>query len=212
MPEALSVPQKAARVGANALPVYRIARGFQTAHRLRTDMADPADRTWGFASRVAFDAGTDIVDGWLARYAGPTRLGGWLDQMADKIWADRIICQFVENGELERFHRDIILGRDALTTGVRVVRNGLGLRTDADVSGKIKMGVITGAIVAECSPLAEEYPAFPRALFDIGTAASIGSGLEIVRGFARDIPTLDIPGPARLAIAHSMTEIEQIAA
>jgi cardiolipin synthase len=35
---------------------------------------------------LAAAAGTDLLDGWLARRLGPSRLGAWMDPVADKIF------------------------------------------------------------------------------------------------------------------------------
>ncbi len=201
----MSNTKQLARLGANTIPVYRAYRGFQTAERLRTDMHDPDARTWEFASRVAFDAATDKVDGILARYAGTTKLGGYLDQLADKTWYLTIVKQLVENGELEQIHFRTALIRDIGTTALRPIADICGLQTDAQLSGKLKMVVQTAAVIAACSPLASEQPQLVHGLFDAATVASVASGIDMLQGYVSDISTHYPHEPAaQLIVASTM--------
>jgi phosphatidylglycerophosphate synthase len=203
----MSTSKQLARLGANTFPVYRAVRGYQTAERLRTDMQNPRQRTWGFASRVAFDAATDKVDGWLARYAGTTTVGGYLDQLADKAWYLSIVKQLVDNDELEAVHFWTPLARDIGTTALRPVAQYFGLETDAQLSGKIKMGVQTAAAVAACSPLTYEHPKLVKGLFDAATTASVASGLDILQGYVADLQRSYPEQPAAQLIVASTTLI-----
>jgi len=178
MPEQLLKPL--ARFSANCLPTYRAYRGYRTAERLRTDMCNPADRDWSFAGRVLLDASTDKVDGWLSSYAGATRFGGYLDQLGDKIWFLLIAQQLAVNGEISPLDHQIASIRDAALTTVRPIAQHFGLETDARVSGKVKMLVQSGATIAACSPLANDYPEVVQGLYHLATGLSVASGLEVL--------------------------------
>lgn len=179
--------KKAARYVANTLPVYRVYAGYRTAEHLRTDMKDPRKRTWAFGRRVLFDALTDKVDGKLARYAGATRFGGYIDQLADKAWYLQITHQLVENGELAPDNFNVPAIRDIGFLAVRATAQHYGLKTDAKTSGKLKMVAQVGAAVAGCSPIAASYPEFTKDLFAMATGASVVSGLDMLHGYANEI-------------------------
>lgn len=176
-----------ARYAANALPVYRAYRGYRTAEHLRTDMQDPRKRTWAFGRRVFLDALTDKADGKLARYAGPTRIGGYLDQLADKAWFLQITRQLVKNDELDSSMYNVPALRDLAFLAIRPIANHYGLDSDAKLSGKMKMAAQVGAVVAACSPLAAAYPEFTQDLFAIAAGASVTSGLDMLNGYSREI-------------------------
>ncbi|MDB5164087.1 MAG: CDP-diacylglycerol--glycerol-3-phosphate 3-phosphatidyltransferase [Candidatus Saccharibacteria bacterium] len=177
----LTSTQTMARVAANALPIYRGYRGFATAERLKSDMQDPADRTWQFARRVAFDASTDMADGVLARIAGATILGGFLDQMADKFWYHLPVRQLVKNGELSHYHEDLPLSRDIGGTAIRLWKLSQGRSADAKRSGKDKYIIQATALTSICSPMAVIAPDLVRSLFDISVGLSVVSGYEMLR-------------------------------
>lgn len=176
-----------ARYAANALPIYRVYAGYRTAERLRTDMKDARKRTWSFSRRVLLDTLTDTLDGQLARHAGPTRLGGYLDQLGDKAWFLQITRQLVSNGELQPNNFAIPAVRDIGFLAVRTAAQYYGLKTDATASGKLKMVSQVGAAVTACSPLASSYPEFTRDLYALATGASAASGLEMLQGYAGEI-------------------------
>lgn len=203
------IKKTAARVVANTLPVYRCYAGHKTAQALSNEMRDPADRTWGFAARVAFDVSTDKVDGALARYAGPTRLGGYLDQLADKFWFLAIAHQLAENGEIRQEAFTVPRARDIGLTAVRPVAQLFGLNSDAQLSGKLKMICQVGAALTACSPVATEHPALVRGMFDVAAGASVVSGLETVQNYASQLAEQysTSPEPAARLIVASTTEI-----
>jgi phosphatidylglycerophosphate synthase len=174
--------RQVARLGANSLPLYRVVRGHQTAHRLNTNMYDPHARTWSFAARVAADAATDKLDGYLARYAGVTVLGSYADQLADKLWYLTILKQLVKNAEVDASVYDICRARDIGTTLLRPLGQLLDVNPAAQQSGKLKMALQSAGAVASCSPLADTHPELVRGLHEAGAVGSIVSGLEILNG------------------------------
>lgn len=172
-------------------------------------MQDPANRTWGFAARVAVDISTDKLDGILARYAGTTHFGGYLDQLADKFWFLTIAHQLAENGEVRQEAFTIPRARDIGLTAIRPVAQLFGLNSDARLSGKLKLLSQGGAVLTACSPIAHEYPALVRGMFDIATGASIASGLETVQSYATQLAEQynTSPEPVARLIVASTTEV-----
>jgi phosphatidylglycerophosphate synthase len=197
----------AARYGANILPLYRAYSGYKTAERLRSDMKQPWDRTWEFAGRVLLDAGTDKIDGILARYAGSTLLGGYMDQLADKAWFLQITRQLVKNGELKPRHLMVPAIRDAGNTILRPIAQHYGLSSDAKNSGKIKMAAQVAATVSACSPMAFEQPSLVRGLYELATTASVISGIDLLRDYTRDILSQYHGEPAAEFIVAASTRL-----
>lgn len=60
-------------------------------------------------------AGTDLLDGWLARRLGPSRLGTLLDPVSDKIFMLTAFTMLLLNGALGPFEVAGVLLRDVLT-------------------------------------------------------------------------------------------------
>lgn len=176
-----------ARVVADCLPPYRIYRGFKTAERLRTDMKSPNDRTWVFAASVLLDASTDFIDGKLARYAGATPYGGYLDQLADKVWFLKITRQLVANQELPAYTYKVPAARDAVITVSRPIAGLYGINTDADQLGKLKLTSQSLAAVAACSPISYDHPEIVRDMFGIATGMSALSGAVLMQDYVHEI-------------------------
>jgi CDP-diacylglycerol---glycerol-3-phosphate 3-phosphatidyltransferase len=60
-------------------------------------------------------AGTDLLDGWLARRLGPSRLGALLDPVSDKIFMLTAFAMLLLSGALGPFEVAGVLLRDVLT-------------------------------------------------------------------------------------------------
>jgi phosphatidylglycerophosphate synthase len=169
------------RLIADTLAASRVLGGEYIRHRLANDMQNPADRTWSFATKVAGFAATDFFDGKFARKSrkGPSRFGGFLDQMSDKWFFLRPTAQLVENGELSRRHLFVPLIRDIGATAVRYSGIEKGKNTDARDLGKYKMWAQCIALTAACSPLAHTQPNAVSALYDVATGFSAVSGADL---------------------------------
>ncbi len=63
---------------------------------------------------VAAAAGTDLLDGWLARRLGASRLGMWMDPVADKIFMLTAFGAVAVSGALGPFEIAGVLLRDIL--------------------------------------------------------------------------------------------------
>lgn len=179
-PENLNPPKRAARLIADALPIYRVYKAYKVAEMLRTDMRDPSRRTWQFAGRVALYAVTDMADGKLARWAGPTRRGGFIDQLGDKLSFLIIAWRLARNGEIA--WRDFIVPaiRDTVITVSRFIIYQHGVETDADEFGKEKAVMQAKAATVACSPLAVVPGLVPK-LFHEATELSAGSGVTMLQ-------------------------------
>lgn len=149
-------------------------------------MHDPSDRTWGFAARTAIDISTDKIDGYLARYAGKTRFGGFLDQISDKVWYLTIVDQLVRNREILPIHRNIALAQSIGSNVLRAAALHYGIDTDAKELGQWKFTLQAGAVLSACSPLAAEQPEFVEFMFDAASGLTAISGIEQAVRFSRE--------------------------
>ena len=89
---------------------------------------------------------TDVFDGLLARRAGPTPLGNYLDPVADKVL---ILCLFLclaDRGLLPLWMGLIQLGREMLVSGVRDAAAASGRVIGANWMGKTKTLLQTATV------------------------------------------------------------------
>ncbi len=83
---------------------------------------------------------TDGIDGYLARkYNQITSLGIFLDPIADKLLITASLIALCDRGLLSAWTVVIIISREFLVTGLRLVAAGKGKVIAAGMSGKIKM-------------------------------------------------------------------------
>jgi cardiolipin synthase len=64
---------------------------------------------------LAAAAATDLLDGWLARRLGPSRLGAWMDGVADKVFMLTAFGMLAVSGALGWVEVAGVLLRDVLT-------------------------------------------------------------------------------------------------
>lgn len=82
---------------------------------------------------------TDSIDGNIARKRNlVTDFGKFLDPVADKLLVAAAIIALVERGALSSWFAAIILGRELLITGFRMVVSGKGVVVAANIWGKLK--------------------------------------------------------------------------
>jgi len=105
------------------------------------------------AMALGIAALTDFLDGYLARKQGKeTRLGQFLDPLADKICISSVFVMLARRGRLAGWVPGVIIGREALITLFRVYAGARGGSVPASMWGKLKtnsqllalLAVITG--------------------------------------------------------------------
>jgi CDP-diacylglycerol--glycerol-3-phosphate 3-phosphatidyltransferase len=90
---------------------------------------------------------TDGVDGYIARKTKQvTTLGKFLDPIADKLLVTAALIALVSNDTISGWSAMIIIGREFIVTGLRLVAAGEGVVIAAGKLGKIKMIAQTIAI------------------------------------------------------------------
>ncbi len=111
---------------------------------------------------------TDFLDGYFARRSGDiTKFGIILDPIADKFLVISALIVLVDMERLAAWIAIIIIVREFLVTGLRVVALSKDIIIPAELGGKIKTGVQIAAVL--CLIL-------NRSLFNI-TRFDIGIGL-----------------------------------
>lgn len=91
---------------------------------------------------------TDMLDGYLARKRSEvTPFGKFLDPVADKILIISALILLVSEGRVPAWIAIIIIGRDFIVTGLRVVLSLEGVVIAADSFGKYKMFFQSVAII-----------------------------------------------------------------
>jgi CDP-diacylglycerol--glycerol-3-phosphate 3-phosphatidyltransferase len=138
-------------------------------------------------------ASTDGVDGYIARKRRlVTNLGKFLDPIADKLLIAAAIVALVQRGELNSWFAMIILTREFVVTGLRLIAAVDGIVISASNLGKIK--TIT-QIIAIAAMLLKNFPIslfttfpFDRYMMFIAVVITIYSGYDY---FAKNIGLLD---------------------
>ncbi|MDQ2085253.1 CDP-diacylglycerol--glycerol-3-phosphate 3-phosphatidyltransferase [Herbivorax sp. ANBcel31] len=130
-------------------------------------------------------ASTDGLDGYIARKRKQiTRFGKFLDPIADKLLITAALIALVERNDLTSWAAAVIIGREFIITGLRLVAASDGIVIAASKWGKIK--TIT-QIVAIIATLLKNYPIslwfdFPldRYLMLIAVGATIYSAYDYI--------------------------------
>ena len=97
---------------------------------------------------------TDVADGIVARTRNQiTDFGKFMDPLADKILTFAAMLWFVEIGIMPAWLVLIVIIREFMVTGMRLVAVAKGRVVDAALSGKIKTAVTIGCLIAMFLPL-----------------------------------------------------------
>lgn len=111
---------------------------------------------WIAAAIFFIAASTDGVDGYIARKRQEvTVLGKFLDPIADKLLVTAALIALVQRNEVSGWAAMIIIGREFIVTGLRLVAAGEGIVISASNLGKIKTTTQMIAIVAS---LVKNFP------------------------------------------------------
>ena len=132
------------------------------------------------ALAVGAAALTDFLDGHLARKQGKeTRLGQFLDPLADKIFISTAFVMLSLRGRMPAWVPGVIIGREALITLFRVYAGTQGSSVPASIWGKLKTNSQLLALVLtilegeDRSPVPLRKPAVALAV-----ALTLYSGLD----------------------------------
>ena len=134
---------------------------------------------------------TDFLDGYFARRSGDvTKFGIILDPIADKFLVISALIVLVDMERLAAWIAIIIIVREFLVTGLRVVALSKDIIIPAELGGKIKTGVQIAAVLC----LILNRSLFNINLYDIGIVLiwlalvlSIVSGVKYTISFGKRI-------------------------
>ncbi len=108
---------------------------------------------------------TDAVDGYIARKRKlVTRFGKFLDPIADKLLVTAALLALVQSRDVNSWAAMLIISREFIVTGLRLVAAGEGIVIAASKLGKLKTVLQDIAIVATLLnnfPLSLVLPDFP---------------------------------------------------
>ncbi|HZJ82271.1 MAG TPA: CDP-diacylglycerol--glycerol-3-phosphate 3-phosphatidyltransferase [Clostridia bacterium] len=97
----------------------------------------------------AIAASTDSMDGYIARKRGQvTNLGKFLDPLADKLLITSAIIGLVELGKISSIIAIIIISREFIVTGFRIIAASSGVVIAASPLGKVKTILQIVSIIA----------------------------------------------------------------
>jgi len=97
---------------------------------------------------------TDLADGYIARKRNQiTDFGKFMDPLADKVLTFAALLWFIEVGLIPAWLVLIVVLREFMVTGMRLVASAKGRVIAAGVSGKIKTLVANLCIMAMFLPL-----------------------------------------------------------
>jgi CDP-diacylglycerol---glycerol-3-phosphate 3-phosphatidyltransferase len=101
-------------------------------------------------------ASTDGLDGYIARKRKQiTKFGKFLDPIADKLLVTAALVALVQRGDLTGWAATIIISREFIVTGLRLVASAEGVVISASKLGKIKT---VSQVVAILATLIKNYP------------------------------------------------------
>lgn len=104
---------------------------------------------WLAAAVFALLAGSDAVDGYLARSRNEvTTFGKFIDPIADKLLVTAALVALVELGRLPSWIAVLIISRELVVSGLRLVAVAEGRVIAASAYGKLKTVLQTIAILA----------------------------------------------------------------
>jgi CDP-diacylglycerol---glycerol-3-phosphate 3-phosphatidyltransferase len=129
---------------------------------------------------------TDKLDGYVARkYNQITNLGKLLDPLADKLLIAAALILMVNEHLIGAWIAAIIIGREFVITGIRIVASSQGIALQADQFGKIKM---VFQVIAITAVLLDNFPfsfltdlPVDQALMVIALGLTIYSGYNYIR-------------------------------
>jgi len=138
---------------------------------------------------------TDFFDGYIARKKNSiTKFGIILDPIADKFLTISALVLLVDLGRLSVWIAAVLIIRDFLVTGLRVVALSKGITIPAEMGGKLKTTFQFIGIVALVSMPALGGELLGFDLYDLGIASiwtalvlSVVSGLKYTVSFWRKI-------------------------
>ena len=137
---------------------------------------------------------TDSLDGYIARNNKlVTDFGKFLDPLADKVLVTAALCCFVEKGLMSAVPLTIIISREFMVSGLRLVTASKGVVVAAGIWGKLKTAFTMVAIIAILAfcifGVTQRFLVISDILIWISTVLTIISGGVYLREYWKYINT-----------------------
>ncbi|HEX3542568.1 MAG TPA: CDP-diacylglycerol--glycerol-3-phosphate 3-phosphatidyltransferase [Acidimicrobiales bacterium] len=131
--------------------------------------------TWAVWTALA---GTDGIDGWLARRHGTTRSGAFLDPLADKFLVLGAMYALVATDHFSWIPVTIIAVREVAISLYRVVAAREGVSVPAKVLAKIKTLIQALAVGSVVWPVTGHHPLIAVILLWLGVVLTVVTGIQ----------------------------------
>lgn len=147
-----------------------------------TDMITQPAKGWVLLAIFCIASITDCLDGNIARYHHlESDFGRFMDPLADKLLVGAALICFVEAGAVPAWAVIIIIGREFLISGFRLVAAGKQIVIAADFFGKLKTVVQMVAIICLLIPWKTEWFSIAgQILFYVSVLLSVISVIHYV--------------------------------
>ena len=124
-------------------------------------------------------AGSDCVDGWLARRHGATRSGAFLDPLADKILVLGAMAALVAKGVLWWLPVVVIAVREVALSAYRSYVGRRGVSVPARMQAKVKTWVQAVAVGMAIAPVTgDAYRGLRVAVLWVAVALTVVTGVQ----------------------------------
>jgi CDP-diacylglycerol--glycerol-3-phosphate 3-phosphatidyltransferase len=143
-------------------------------------------RPWLAAAVFTVLAATDAVDGYVARTRNEvTTFGKFIDPLADKLLVTAALVGLVQLGSLPGWVAIVIIGRELVVSGLRMVAVAEGVVIAASPWGKVKTVFQIVALVMFILKNAQAFSSYSNA-FDIASWVVMGAALLLTVWSAGD--------------------------
>ncbi|MCB1251037.1 MAG: CDP-alcohol phosphatidyltransferase family protein [Acidimicrobiales bacterium] len=146
---------------------------------------------WGLFALWVVLAGTDGIDGWIARRYGTTRSGAFLDPLADKVLILGAMCSLAVIGRFSWVPVVLIGIRELGISLYRVYWGRRGLAVPARGSAKAKTLVQAFAVGAALIPWGNDLPWVADVSLWVSVVLALVSGAQYLIDGARAATTMD---------------------
>lgn len=125
---------------------------------------------------------TDFLDGYLARkYNETTNLGAFLDPVADKVLVFAALILLAESAVIPSWSVILIIGRETLINGFRLIAIEKGIVISASYLGKLKtVTQMLSLVLLLFAPALNIFNVIGLIIYWIAVIATLISGIEYV--------------------------------
>jgi CDP-diacylglycerol--glycerol-3-phosphate 3-phosphatidyltransferase len=133
---------------------------------------------WGTVALWIVFAGTDGLDGFLARRQGATRSGAFLDPLADKFLVLGALFVLVAKNVFWWLPVALIGARELVISAYRSILGQRGISVPARRSAKLKTVIQTFAVGFALLPTTAKHPTVALATLWVAVALTLVSGVQ----------------------------------